>query len=99
MTSVLFLPFVAAVFTVVLACASVLRKTPSPATWFFFTGMLALGADSVVTGYSLRVTDLTEVVGWLTLGLTGALLLALGAHYERRRRDAVRVAHWLAHLH
>ena len=36
---------------------------------------------------------------WLTLGLTGALLLALGARYERRRRDAVRVAHWLAHLH
>ena len=36
---------------------------------------------------------------WLTLGLTGALLLALGARYEQRRRDAVRVAHWLAHLH
>jgi hypothetical protein len=35
---------------------------------------------------------------WLTLGMTGALLLALGARYERRRRDAVRAAHWLAHL-
>lgn len=36
---------------------------------------------------------------WLTLGVTGAVLLALGARYERRRRDAVRAAHWLAHLH
>ncbi|MDF2092384.1 hypothetical protein P0Y31_08520 [Knoellia sp. 3-2P3] len=35
----------------------------------------------------------------LTLGLTGAALLALGARYEWRRRDAVRAAHWFAHLH
>ena len=35
---------------------------------------------------------------WLTLGLTGALLLALGARYEKRRADAHRVAHWLAGL-
>ena len=36
---------------------------------------------------------------WVTLGVTGAVLLALGARYERRRRDAVRAAHWFAHLH
>lgn len=35
---------------------------------------------------------------WLTLGLTGAVLLALGARYEKRRADAHRVAHWLAGL-
>lgn len=35
---------------------------------------------------------------WLTLGLTGAVLLALGARYEKRRSDAHRVAHWLAGL-
>lgn len=36
---------------------------------------------------------------WITLGVTGAVLLALGARYERRRRDAQRMVHWLATLH
>ena len=36
---------------------------------------------------------------WITLGVTGAVLLVLGARYERRRRDAQRMVHWLATLH
>lgn len=33
---------------------------------------------------------------WLTLGLTGLVLLALGARYEQRRVDARRAARWLS---
>jgi hypothetical protein len=36
---------------------------------------------------------------WITLGVTGAVLLALGARYDRRRSDAQRVAQWLSTLH
>ncbi|MGH3344169.1 MAG: SCO7613 C-terminal domain-containing membrane protein [Carbonactinosporaceae bacterium] len=36
---------------------------------------------------------------WLSLGAAGALLLALGARYEQRRRDALNVARWFAALH
>lgn len=35
---------------------------------------------------------------WVTLGLAGALLLAMGFRYEQRRRDAITAAHWLGHL-
>lgn len=97
MTSLLLLPFAAALFGTVLAVASVLRKRPSPATWFFFSGMLALAADSVITGFSLRVTEIDEVIGWLTTGLIVELLLpalwlgfsvtySRGDHQESLRR-------------
>ncbi len=36
---------------------------------------------------------------WLTLGLTGALLLAVGARYEQRRADLLRGTRWMAGLH
>jgi putative PEP-CTERM system histidine kinase len=62
------LPFVAAIFSLILAIVSLLRKR-SLATWCFFAGMVVLGVDSLFTGLSLRATELSEVLGGLTLGL------------------------------
>ena len=64
-----FLPFAAAILSLLLAVASLLRKKPSLATWCFFAGMAVLGIDSLFTGLSLRATQLSEVLRWLTLAL------------------------------
>jgi len=64
-----FLPFAAAILSLLLAVASVLRKQPSPATWFFCAGMAALGIDGLFTGLGLRATGLDELLRWLTAGL------------------------------
>ena len=69
MTLFSFLPFAAAIFSLLLAFASLLRKKPSPATWCFFAGMAVLGVDSLFTGLSLRATELSDVLRWLTLAL------------------------------
>ena len=63
------LPFVAGMFSLLLAGVSVVRRKPSPATWCFFAGMTALGIDSVLTGLSLRATRLAEVIRWMTAAL------------------------------
>src|ERR1039458_5089972 len=64
-----FLPFAAAIFSLILAVASLLPKKPSLATWCFFAGMAALGIDSRFTGLSLRATEFSDVLRGLTLGL------------------------------
>jgi signal transduction histidine kinase len=64
-----FLPFAAALFSLILAVVSVLRKKPSLATWCFFAGMAVLGIDSLFTGLTLRATQPYEVLRELTLGL------------------------------
>jgi putative PEP-CTERM system histidine kinase len=69
------LPFAAAVFSLLLGFASVLRKKPSPATWCFFAGMTVLGIDSLFTGLSLGGADLSEVLRWLTLALVAKSFL------------------------
>ncbi len=69
MTIFSFLPFAAAVFSLFLALVSVLPKKPSLAKWCFFAGMLVLGVDSLITGLSLRATQLSEVLRGQTLGL------------------------------
>jgi putative PEP-CTERM system histidine kinase len=63
------LPFAAAVFGLILAFLSVLRKKSSPAKWCFFAGMLVLGIDSLLTGLSLRAAQWPEALRGLTLGL------------------------------
>jgi putative PEP-CTERM system histidine kinase len=63
------LPFASAIFGLLLAFASLLRKKRSLATWCFFAGMAVLGIDSLFTGLSLGATQLSEVVRWLTVGL------------------------------
>ena len=67
MTLFSILPFAAAIFSLILALVSLLRKR-SLATWCFFAGMVVLGMDSLFTGLSLRATELSEVLRWLTLG-------------------------------
>lgn len=61
------LPFVAGIFSLLLAAVSVVRTKPSPATWSFFAGMTALGIDSVLTGFALQSTRLEDVIGWMTV--------------------------------
>jgi putative PEP-CTERM system histidine kinase len=84
----LLLPFATATFSVVLAFASVLRKKPTPATWCFFAGMLALAADSVITGLSLRAASLEDLVFWLAFGfivksIVPAIWLGFSLTYSR----------------
>ena len=67
MTLFSILPFAAAIFSLILALVSLLRKR-SLATWCFFAGMVVLGMDSLFTGLSLRATELSEVLRWMTLG-------------------------------
>jgi putative PEP-CTERM system histidine kinase len=62
------LPFVAGLLSLLLAVLSVLRKKPSIATWSFFGGMVALGVDSILTGFSLREARLEDALSWLKAG-------------------------------
>jgi putative PEP-CTERM system histidine kinase len=63
------LPYLAAAASVLLAFASVLRKQPTPATWCFFVGMLALALDTVITAFALRATTPETLVFWLAAGV------------------------------
>jgi putative PEP-CTERM system histidine kinase len=60
------IPFVAGVFSLLLALVSTLRAKRSPAPWLFCAGMTALGLDSVFTGLSLRAVQQGDVIAWLT---------------------------------
>ena len=66
MTLVSFVPFAAALVSLALAVASLLRRRPSLATWCFVAGMAALAADSLLTGLGLRASEPEQVVHWLT---------------------------------
>jgi putative PEP-CTERM system histidine kinase len=63
------LPFAAAIFSLLLACISLLTKKPSLSTWWFFAGMAVFAIDSLFTGLSLGATQSFEVLSWLKLGL------------------------------
>jgi putative PEP-CTERM system histidine kinase len=71
------LPFAAALLSLLLAIASVVRKAPSRAAWCFFAGMLVLAVDSLCTGLGLRAVTLPGVLGWLSAGLVAKSLLPL----------------------
>jgi putative PEP-CTERM system histidine kinase len=64
-TPFLIVPIVAGVFSLLLAVSSLARRKRTPAAWFFFAGMIALGLDSVFTGLSFRAAQLGDVVAWL----------------------------------
>ena len=66
MNLLLFLPFVAGLSSLVLAVVSLIRRKPSVATWCFFAGMTALGVDSILTGLTLRSSQLGVLIYWLT---------------------------------
>ena len=69
MTLFSFLPFAAAIFSLILAVVSLLPKKPSLARWYFFAGMVALGIDSLFTGLSLHATQLSEVSSLADTGI------------------------------
>jgi len=82
------IPFLAGLLSVALACASVIRRTPTPATWCFFVGMITLATDSVFTGLALRAGAPHQVVHWLTQGfivksLLPAVWLGFSLTYSR----------------
>lgn len=81
-------PFVAAVCSVILAFASLLRRKPSRATWCFFAGMLLLGADTLLTGLTLSAADAQVAIGWvrvslITKSVIPAIWLAFSLTYSR----------------
>ena len=69
MTPFSLLPFAAAIFSLVLSFASLLRMKRSLATLFFFAGMAGLGIDSLFAGLAMRATQLSDVLRGMTLGL------------------------------
>jgi putative PEP-CTERM system histidine kinase len=68
MPLIVLVPFAAAALALVLAAASLVRKTPSAATWTFSAGMLLLALDSLCTGLALRASTWADLVGWLSIG-------------------------------
>ena len=66
MTSLLLVPFVAALLSLVLAIARVSRRHLSLGAWCFFAGMVALAVDSVFTGLALAAIPPEEVSYWVT---------------------------------
>lgn len=77
-----------AFWTLALAALSLVRRRPSPATWFFFCGMIALGADSLLTGAALRAQTSDAAFRWMTSVLVlnavvPALWLGFSLTYSR----------------
>src|SRR5690606_2201324 len=52
-----------------LAALSLVRRRPSPATWFFAFGMTTLALDSVLAAFTLRARTMGAVNWWLTAGM------------------------------
>src|SRR5438309_3194447 len=89
MTFLSVLPFAAAILALLLALASLLRKKRSLARWLFFAGTALLGIDSLLSALTLYVTDWSELVRGLTLGLVvksfaTAAWLGFSLTYSRR---------------
>jgi putative PEP-CTERM system histidine kinase len=64
-----FLPFPAAIFSLILASVSLLPRKRSIVRWCYFAGMALLGAGSLFGGLSLRAALPSDVRHWLTQGL------------------------------
>ena len=85
------LPFAAALLSLGLAVVSVLRKKPTPATWFFFAGMAIFALDSLCSGLALLAHELPDVLRWLTVGMVAKSLVPaawLGFSLAYSRGDA-----------
>ena len=68
-------------------------------TWLRWQAPVVTGAlAAVVVAYSQLAPYAVGLPRWISLGLAGALLLALGARYEQRRRDARTASQWLTAL-
>jgi putative PEP-CTERM system histidine kinase len=75
MTPYALLPFAAALLSLLVAIASIMRKEPSLASWWFFGGMVLLAIDSLCTGLALGAATLPDVLGLLSWGLVVKALL------------------------
>ena len=75
MTIFSFLPFSAAIFSLILASVSLLPRKRSFARWSYFAGMALLGVSSLFAGLSLRAAQPSEVRRWLTQGLIAEAFL------------------------
>src|SRR5579862_7360574 len=62
-------PFVAAILGLLLALISLLRTKHSLASWLFFAGIALLSIDSLLSALNLYVTEPSELLHRLTLGL------------------------------
>jgi len=68
-------------------------------TWLRWQAPVVTGSlAAVVVAFSQLAPYAVGLPRWISLGLAGALLLALGARYEQRRRDARTATEWLAAL-
>ena len=98
MTFFSLLPFAAAILALLLALASLLGKKHSLASWLFFAGMVLLSIDSLLSALSLYVTDSSDLLRRLTLGLIVnffATVAWLGFSLTYSRRDyRESVARW-----
>ena len=96
MTSLLLLPFIAGILSVLLAVAGLLHLKRSLTSWCFFAGMLILGAKSIVTGLRLRAFPLEMMLPWFTReilieALLPAVWLCFSLTYSRTNyRDFLR---------
>jgi putative PEP-CTERM system histidine kinase len=68
-TNFSFLPFAAAILSLILASVTLLPRKRSFARWCYFAGMALLGVASLCAGLALRADMPFEVARWLTQGL------------------------------
>jgi len=83
-----FLPFAAAIFSLLLAIASLVPKKRSPARLWFSAGMLVLTVDSLFTGLYLRANDLSKTlldppVGFIIKSFLPVTWLGFSLTYSR----------------
>lgn len=64
-----FLPFAAAILSLIMGSISLLPRKRSPARWFYFAGMVLLAIDSLCVGLALRAAFPPDMCNWLSLGL------------------------------
>lgn len=64
-----YLPFVSAVFALLMAVAGLLSKRRSLASWSFAAGMAILALDSYLAGQTQRASQLDDLIQGLTLSL------------------------------
>lgn len=64
-----YLPFVSAVFALLMAIAGLLSKRRSPASWSFAAGMAVFGLDSFLAGQAHRANQFDDLIHFLTLSL------------------------------
>ena len=102
MTAAGALLFLAGVIALLIAGASLVRRTPSAATWLFVGAMTALAAGSLSAGMAVSVVDVSQARRWLVIilgakAVAPTLWLGFGLAYSRADGHA-RVRRWAVAL-